>query len=149
MIALLLTLLVVLSLLMSAQAGYTVYLMLYTWDHDQDYEAAGAPRAFRVPQISFTALLPAHHEEEVIGETLERVMRAHVARTAAGVSAWSADSASVASTPNAPTASPARSTASRTGATTAPPGYPATTPKTSVRTGSRANQALIAGQRTG
>src|SRR5205085_2856182 len=32
---------------------------------------------FRVPQISFTALLPAHHEEEVIGETLERVMRAH------------------------------------------------------------------------
>ena len=77
MIALLLTLLVVLSLLMSAQAGYTVYLMLYTWDHDQDYEAAGAPRAFRVPQISFTALLPAHHEEEVIGETLERVMRAH------------------------------------------------------------------------
>jgi cellulose synthase/poly-beta-1,6-N-acetylglucosamine synthase-like glycosyltransferase len=75
--AVLLTLLVVLSLLMTAQAGYTVYLMLYTWDHDQDYEAAGAPRAFRVPQTSFTALLPAHHEEEVIGETLERVMHAN------------------------------------------------------------------------
>jgi biotin carboxyl carrier protein len=75
--ALLLTLLVVLSLLMTAQAGYTVYLMLYTWDHDQAYETAGAPRAFRVPQTSFTALLPAHHEEEVIGETLERVMHAN------------------------------------------------------------------------
>ena len=77
MSALLLTLLVVLSLLMTAQAGYTVYLMLYTWDHDQAYETAGAPRAFRVPQTSFTALLPAHHEEEVIGETLERVMHAN------------------------------------------------------------------------
>jgi cellulose synthase/poly-beta-1,6-N-acetylglucosamine synthase-like glycosyltransferase len=77
MSGLLLLALVVASLLMSAQAAYTVYLMLYTWDHDADYEAARAPQTFRLPQISFTALLPAHHEEEVIGETLERVMRAH------------------------------------------------------------------------
>ena len=77
MSVLLLTLLVILSLLMSAQAGYTAYLMLYTWDNDEDYEASGAPRSFRTPEISFTALLPAHHEEEVIGETLERVMHAN------------------------------------------------------------------------
>jgi cellulose synthase/poly-beta-1,6-N-acetylglucosamine synthase-like glycosyltransferase len=71
-----LILLVVISLFMSVQAAYTVYLMLYTWDHDADYEAAGAPRHFREPEISFTALLPAHHEEDVIAETVERVMRA-------------------------------------------------------------------------
>ena len=72
-----LTLLVVASLLMSAQAAYTVYLMLYTWDHDAAYEAARAPQPFRGPQTSFSALLPAHHEEEVIAETVERVMRAN------------------------------------------------------------------------
>jgi len=77
MSGLLLLALVGVSLLMSAQAAYTVYLMLYTWDHDSAYEAARAPQAFRLPQISFTALLPAHHEEEVIAYTLERIMHAH------------------------------------------------------------------------
>ena len=71
MSGLLLLVLVVASLLMSAQAAYTVYLMLYTWGHDAENEAARAPDTFRLPQISFTALLPAHHEEEVIGQTLE------------------------------------------------------------------------------
>jgi len=76
---LLLLLLVVFSLVMTGQAAYTVYLMLFTWDRDEDYEAAGAPRTFHPPHISFTALLPAHHEEEVIGYTLERVMHANYA----------------------------------------------------------------------
>jgi cellulose synthase/poly-beta-1,6-N-acetylglucosamine synthase-like glycosyltransferase len=51
--------------------------MLYTWNQEATFEAARAPRTFRAPQLSFTALLPAHHEEEVIGQTLEHVMRAN------------------------------------------------------------------------
>jgi cellulose synthase/poly-beta-1,6-N-acetylglucosamine synthase-like glycosyltransferase len=69
--------LVILSLIISAQAGYTIYLMLYAWRRADTYAAAQAPRIFRVPSVSFTVLLPARHEEEVIGETIKRVMRAN------------------------------------------------------------------------
>jgi cellulose synthase/poly-beta-1,6-N-acetylglucosamine synthase-like glycosyltransferase len=73
-------LLVVFSILMSVQAAYTLYLMLYTWDQSDTYKAARAPRPFRRPQLSFSALLPARHEEGVIGRTIERVMRANYPR---------------------------------------------------------------------
>lgn len=69
--------LVVFSLMLSLQAAYTVYIMLYTWDRPDAYEAAKAPRIFRVPQKSFTVLLPARHEEDVIQQTIERVVRAN------------------------------------------------------------------------
>ena len=72
--------LVVFSLIISAQAAYTVYLVLYTWDQTAVFEAAHAPHPFRVPEISFTVLLPARHEEEVIGYTIERVMRSSYPR---------------------------------------------------------------------
>lgn len=77
MTTLLLWLLCGFSLLISAQAAYTVYLMLYTWNEGQAFEDARAPRVFRPPTLSFTALLPARHEEAVIGRTLERVMQTH------------------------------------------------------------------------
>jgi cellulose synthase/poly-beta-1,6-N-acetylglucosamine synthase-like glycosyltransferase len=69
--------LVLFSLIVSAQAGYTIYLMLYAWRRTDTYAAAQAPSTFRVPNLSFTVLLPARHEEEVIGETIKRVMRAN------------------------------------------------------------------------
>lgn len=65
------------SLVLSLQAAYTVYIMLYTWDRPDAYEAAKAPRVLRVPQKSFTVLLPARHEEGVIQQTIERVVRAN------------------------------------------------------------------------
>jgi cellulose synthase/poly-beta-1,6-N-acetylglucosamine synthase-like glycosyltransferase len=65
------------SILLVLQAGYTVYLMLYTWDQVVDHEKAKAPFPFLPPKLSFAVLLPARHEEEVIQDTIERVVRAN------------------------------------------------------------------------
>jgi cellulose synthase/poly-beta-1,6-N-acetylglucosamine synthase-like glycosyltransferase len=66
----------VLSILLTIQSAYTLYLMLYTWDRPEAYRMAQAPARFLSPQKSFTVLLPARHEEEVIQTTMERVVRA-------------------------------------------------------------------------
>ncbi len=65
-----------LSLLLTFQSAYTLYLMLYTWDLPEAYRLAQAPTRFLAPQKSFTVLLPCRHEEEVIQSTIERVVRA-------------------------------------------------------------------------
>jgi hypothetical protein len=73
--------LVVFSLLISIQAGYTVYLMLFTWNQERNYAASRAPKLFRAPERRFTVLLPARHEERVIARTIDRVMRANYPKT--------------------------------------------------------------------
>jgi len=65
------------SLLVTIQAAYTVYLMIYTWDQPDAHDAAAAPESFEPPRISFTVLLPARHEEEVIQQTMDRVVNAN------------------------------------------------------------------------
>jgi cellulose synthase/poly-beta-1,6-N-acetylglucosamine synthase-like glycosyltransferase len=67
----------VFSIIIAIQAGYTVYLMIYTWDQPEAYDAAAAPTSFEPQTLSFTVLLPARHEEEVIQETIGRVARAN------------------------------------------------------------------------
>ncbi|MBI2863691.1 MAG: glycosyltransferase [Chloroflexi bacterium] len=67
---------VVLSILLTIQAAYTLYITVYTWDRPDAYERAKAPDVFRMPVKSFTVLLPARHEEEVIQDTIEKVVRA-------------------------------------------------------------------------
>ena len=69
--------LVAISLAMSVQAAHTVYLMLYSWNQSEAHEATRAPRRFRESSHSFTVLLPARHEEAVIGATIARVLRAN------------------------------------------------------------------------
>jgi cellulose synthase/poly-beta-1,6-N-acetylglucosamine synthase-like glycosyltransferase len=69
--------LVVFSLLITIQAGYTVYLMLFTWNQETNYAASRAPTSFRAPRRSFSVLLPARHEERVIARTVDRVVRSH------------------------------------------------------------------------
>lgn len=66
----------VLSILLTIQSAYTLYLMLYTWDRPEAYKMAQAPARFIPPQKSFTVLLPARHEEAVIQSTMEKVVRA-------------------------------------------------------------------------
>ncbi|MHB0868801.1 MAG: glycosyltransferase [Chloroflexota bacterium] len=66
----------VLSILLTLQAAHTAYIMIYTWDRPEAYRRSRAPETFRVPQKSFTVLLPARHEEEVIQDTIDRVVRA-------------------------------------------------------------------------
>jgi glycosyltransferase XagB len=68
---------VVLSILLTIQSVYTLYIMLYTWDRPEAYQRAKAPEHFRAPQKSFTVMLPARHEEDVIQTTIERVVRAN------------------------------------------------------------------------
>src|SRR5262249_41777306 len=65
-----------LSILLTIQSAYTLYLMLYTWDQPEAYRRAQAPARFLPPQKSFTVLLPARHEEEVIQSTIERIASA-------------------------------------------------------------------------
>jgi cellulose synthase/poly-beta-1,6-N-acetylglucosamine synthase-like glycosyltransferase len=67
----------VLSLVLTAQSIYTLYLMLYTWDQPDAYARAQAPERFLPPRSSFTVMLPARHEEDVIATTLERVVSAN------------------------------------------------------------------------
>ena len=66
----------ILSILLTIQSAYTLYLMLYTWDRPEAYLRAKAPTRFLSPSKSFTVMLPARHEEDVIQTTIERVVRA-------------------------------------------------------------------------
>ena len=68
---------VALSLLLTILSVYTLYIMLYTWDRPEAYRRAKVPARFRPPQKSFTVILPARHEEDVIQTTIERVVRAN------------------------------------------------------------------------
>jgi glycosyltransferase XagB len=66
-----------LSVALTIQSVYTLYLMLYTWDQPEVYRNSQAPSRFLPPQRSFTVMLPARHEEDVIATTIERVVRAN------------------------------------------------------------------------
>jgi cellulose synthase/poly-beta-1,6-N-acetylglucosamine synthase-like glycosyltransferase len=66
-----------LSLILTIQAIYTLYIMLYTWDQPEAYKKAKAPARFLKPQKSFTVMLPVRHEEDVIQSTIERVVRSN------------------------------------------------------------------------
>ncbi|MGI9149164.1 MAG: glycosyltransferase [Chloroflexota bacterium] len=66
--------LALLSLLLTAQSAYSTMLMLYVWEDGQKSERNRAPRTFEAPRQRFTLLLPARHEEEVIQDTIQRVV---------------------------------------------------------------------------
>jgi glycosyltransferase XagB len=65
------------SLVLFAQSIFSLYLMLYTWEHPERLEASRGPLSFLPPQLSFTVLLPARHEEAVIYDTIKRVWAAN------------------------------------------------------------------------
>ncbi|MFP4437410.1 MAG: glycosyltransferase [Chloroflexaceae bacterium] len=69
--------LVIISLLLLLQVSHSSYLMLYTWSEAKRREQSGAPQTFAPAQKSFTVLLPARHEEEVIQHTIEGVLEAN------------------------------------------------------------------------
>lgn len=61
------------SLVLFAQSLFSLYLMLYSWDHPERLAMSSGPQSFLPPQLSFTVLLPARHEEAVIFDTINRV----------------------------------------------------------------------------
>jgi glycosyltransferase XagB len=72
--------LVVISLVLLAQVSYSTYLMLYAWNNSRATDEFRAPKEYAAPQKSFTVLLPARHEEEVIQDTIQGVLRANYPR---------------------------------------------------------------------
>lgn len=67
------TVVLVLSVLVVIQSLFGLYLTLYAWEHPDVLEASRRPARFLLPRHSFTALLPARHEEAVIYETVRRI----------------------------------------------------------------------------
>jgi len=67
--------LAIISLVLFAQISYSTYLMLYTWNEVNCTDRYRAPNVFVPPQKSFTILLPARHEEDVIQHTIQGVLK--------------------------------------------------------------------------
>jgi glycosyltransferase XagB len=65
------------SLALFAQSLFSLYLMLYSWEHPKRVQASRGPRSFLTPHLSFAVLLPARHERTVIYETIKRVWAAN------------------------------------------------------------------------
>lgn len=68
------------ALALFAQSLFSLYLMLYSWEHPDRLEASGGPRSFVPPALSFSVLLPARHEEAVIFETIKKIVNADYPR---------------------------------------------------------------------
>src|SRR5260370_20252002 len=59
--------------LMTAQAIFNIRLRLYIWEEPQQAWLNSAPTVYPEPQLSFTILLPAYHEEDVYFHTIQNV----------------------------------------------------------------------------
>ena len=62
------------SLLLTAQSAYSAILMLYAWEDEGKGARNTVPHTFESPGHRFTLLLPARHEEAVIGDTIGRMV---------------------------------------------------------------------------
>ncbi|MDQ3910307.1 MAG: glycosyltransferase [Actinomycetota bacterium] len=69
-------LILLLSLILTAQAIFTVGFMLYAWARPERLEETSSPDTYLPPSLGFSAILPARHEEGVIGHTMHRVWEA-------------------------------------------------------------------------
>jgi cellulose synthase/poly-beta-1,6-N-acetylglucosamine synthase-like glycosyltransferase len=61
------------TLLLTAQAIFTIRLRLFIWEAPEHAWLNRAPKVFRPAQLSFTILLPARHEEHVYQTTIQKV----------------------------------------------------------------------------
>ncbi len=62
-------------LILIPQGIFTIYWMTYTWNNPAAADLYRSPKEFVTPQFSFTAMLPARHEESVIKDTIRAVDR--------------------------------------------------------------------------
>ena len=61
------------SLILTAIAGTTLWWMLHAWRTPQTLAATGFSGAAGVPRLSFSLIVPARHEQAVLGATLSRL----------------------------------------------------------------------------
>ncbi|MDQ5970060.1 MAG: glycosyltransferase XagB [Patescibacteria group bacterium] len=64
------------ALFLLGQSIFSIYQTIYIWDDPDRAEAAAAPKKFVDPALGFTVLLPARHEQKVIGDTLVKLSQA-------------------------------------------------------------------------
>ena len=65
----------IISLFLAAQGIFALFLMLYAWEDPTRSKVDASPKTYLQPQYSFTALIPARHEEHVIADTIRAVAR--------------------------------------------------------------------------
>jgi cellulose synthase/poly-beta-1,6-N-acetylglucosamine synthase-like glycosyltransferase len=56
-----------------AHALFSLWLMLYAWEHPEQLRSTAGPEDLEPPGLSFTVLIPARDEAAVIGGTIRRV----------------------------------------------------------------------------
>lgn len=61
------------SLLLTLQGLFSLFLMIYAWESPENETEFASPDTFLPPQVSFTALVPARHEEDVITHTIATI----------------------------------------------------------------------------
>lgn len=69
----LLILITIFSIVMTIQGLFTLFWMLFAWDDPEDIERNKSPKEFHKPKFSFSAIIPARNEENVISDTLMAV----------------------------------------------------------------------------
>ena len=72
-----LAVLVLLSLALFAISMTTLAWMLHAWRSSEHLEATGFSRSTGEPSLAFSLLVPARHEEEVLGTTLDALAQLH------------------------------------------------------------------------
>jgi cellulose synthase/poly-beta-1,6-N-acetylglucosamine synthase-like glycosyltransferase len=65
--------LVLMSCVLFGIASATVWWMLHAWRDPETYEATGFASEVGLPSLSFSLLVPARHEEEVLAQTLSQL----------------------------------------------------------------------------
>ncbi|HZC07745.1 MAG TPA: glycosyltransferase [Ktedonobacterales bacterium] len=63
--------------MMAAQSQFNLHMRLFIWEDPKRAQLNQVPTTFAAPKFSFTVLLPARHEEAVIGRTIEQVCAAN------------------------------------------------------------------------
>lgn len=63
----------VMTLTLLPQGLFTLFYMMYTWNNPEIAEQYRSPKEYFTPQFSFTAILPARREENVIYDTIRAV----------------------------------------------------------------------------
>jgi glycosyltransferase XagB len=65
--------LIILSIIAIIQSAFNIFSMLYAWDSEENLDKNLAPTTYEQPKLSFTILLPAWHEENVIAQTITAI----------------------------------------------------------------------------
>lgn len=68
-----LSFILVVTIVLTGQSVFTLIWMLYAWEDPGKVAQHRSPEKFLQPKHSFTALIPARHEESVIADTIQAV----------------------------------------------------------------------------